>query len=343
MHITHVNLAKGFRGGERQTAILITELGKNSDLRQQLVCRADSPLKEYLKDVPNLRFAHANHQLDGHFNAMETDVVHAHEAKAVHWAWFHHILRKTPYILTRRVDTPVKDKWINKKTYSQAYSRVAISNIIRNILEQKCWGHVDLVFSVKGNLIHNEESTRSIKKSFSGKTLVGHIGALVDKHKGQKIIIDSARKLAESHQHFQFLCLGDGKDKEELIALSSGLDNITWLGFQNNIGDYIHAFDYFIFPSRNEGLGSTLLDVIDAQVPIIASDAGGIPDIIKHESTGLSILAGDAESLSSAIIRMDEDKDLQHKLIKGANEHLKKFTPESMAKSYLSIYQRALV
>lgn len=342
LHISHVNLAKGFRGGERQTAILITELGKQTDIKQQLVCRTDSPLREHLKAVPNLTFCAANNQLDGHFSATKTDVIHAHEAKAVHWAWLHHLLRQTPYILTRRVDAPVKDKWVNKHTYSGAYSRVAISNTIRSILEHKGWGKVDLVFSVKGDLHHNAANAQQIKQDFADKTLVGHIGALVDKHKGQKVIIDCARQMSQSHPHLQFLCLGDGKDREELESLSADLSNVTWLGFKANIGDYINAFDYFIFPSRNEGLGSTLLDVMDAQIPIIATDAGGIPDIIQNEQTGLSIPIGNADALCSAIARIDDDKELREKLTTGASAHLQNFTPKRMAQSYIDIYKAAL-
>ncbi|MFD1384294.1 glycosyltransferase family 4 protein [Rhodanobacter aciditrophus] len=341
LNITHVNLAKGFRGGERQTAILITELGKRADVRQQLVCREDSPLRQFLKNVPNLSYVTANHQFDGHFSSPKADVVHAHEAKAVHWAWLHHLLKKTPYILTRRVDAPVKDKWLNKQTYSNAFSRVAISNIIQGILEDKNWGHVDRVYSVKGDLPFDLEQSAQIRSQFPGKTLVGHIGALVDKHKGQKIIIEAARLLAKSHPHLQFLCLGDGKDKAELETLSADLTNLTWLGFHSNVGDYIHAFDYFVFPSRNEGLGSTLLDVIDAKVPIIASDAGGIPDIIKDEQTGLVIPNGDASALSNAIIALDQSQDLQKTLVEGALAHLNNFTPKVMAEGYLEIYRKA--
>ena len=341
MHITHVNLAKGFRGGERQTAILIETLGQQPELTQQLVCRTDSPLRVQLEHVANLSFVSANHQFEGHLSADRTDIVHAHEAKAVHWAWLHHLLRHSPYLLTRRVDAPIKDKWLNQKTYSAAYARVAISNVIRDLIHQKQWGPADLVFSVKGNLGFDPQTTEQIKQQFANKTIIGHIGALVDKHKGQKLIIESARALAISHPHLQFLCLGDGKDQAELADLSKDLSNISWLGFQSNIGDYIHAFDYFIFPSRNEGLGSTLLDVMDAGVPIIASDAGGIPDIIQHEQTGVSIPVGNAQALSDAIIRLDQDPALQQQLVEGASEHLQRFTPHFMAQRYKEIYQSA--
>lgn len=113
MHIIHVNLAKGFRGGERQTALLIQSL-ENLVAAQTLVCRHDSPLRDKLEDVANLRLVDANHQLAGHVRAGKASVVHAHEAKAVHWAWLHKRLYRTPYVVTRRVDTIIKDKWANR-------------------------------------------------------------------------------------------------------------------------------------------------------------------------------------------------------------------------------------
>lgn len=61
----HVNLAKGFRGGERQTELLIQALA-NSGLKQLLVCRSDSPLRTRLEGTTNLSFLNANHQLMGH-------------------------------------------------------------------------------------------------------------------------------------------------------------------------------------------------------------------------------------------------------------------------------------
>ncbi|TPE54660.1 glycosyltransferase family 4 protein [Maribrevibacterium harenarium] len=337
MHITHVNLAKGFRGGERQTAILITELSKNKDISQQLVCRKDSPLRDHLSKVQNLKFIDANHQLCGHFSVKKTDIIHAHEAKAVHWAFLQHLLKKTPYILTRRVDTPIKKKLLNKLTYSNASRRIAISRLIKEIINEKGWGDADLIFSTKGDLAYDDDSSKLIRMQFKNKKLVGHIGALVDRHKGQKLIIESAHKLEKTHPHLHFLCLGEGRDQTELMKLSQQLNNISWLGFKDNIGDYINAFDYFIFPSRNEGLGSTLLDVIDAGVPIIASDAGGIPDIING-TTGISIPSNDPQALTEAIIKLDSDTKLQQELVSNAKKHLFEFSPQYCAQKYLEIY-----
>ncbi|MEL0636128.1 glycosyltransferase family 4 protein [Marinomonas sp. TI.3.20] len=339
--VMHVNLAKGFRGGERQTELLITALAKHFDVAQVVACRDDSPLRDRLKDIQKVTFLTANHQLDGHFSAPKVDIVHAHEAKAVHWAYIHKLLRKTPYLLTRRVDTPIKGKWSNKLSYKNALTRVGISTLIANHIRDKGWGNVEQIPSTLAHLESHKEEGEKFRALFPGKVIIGHVGALVDRHKGQKVLIEAAVKLEKTHPEFQFVFFGDGVDKDELKAYSKNSKNVTWMGFKPNIGDYLPFFDLFAFPSRNEGLGSTLLDVMDAGIPIIASDVGGIPDIVIHQETGLLVPANDSEALKGAILTLYSNKALQETLVAGATARLENYTPKKMAERYLKIYQSA--
>ncbi|SHG28541.1 Glycosyltransferase involved in cell wall bisynthesis [Marinomonas polaris DSM 16579] len=338
--VLHVNLAKGFRGGERQTELLIRALAKHFKIKQLLACREDSPLRTRLADVEDLSFVTANNQLSGHYAAPHADIVHAHEAKAVHWAYIHKLLRNTPYILTRRVDTVVKDKWLNKKTYSNASALVGISTLIANQIRDKKWGEVNQIPSTLAHLETDHKEGEAFRNAFPGKTIIGHVGALVDKHKGQKVLIEAASLLEKSHPDLHIVFFGDGADKEELESLSKDIKNITWMGFRPKIGDYLPYFDLFAFPSRNEGLGSTLLDVMDAGVPIIASNVGGIPDIVINNETGILIEANDSSALKDAIIKLSSDKALQTRLVEGAKKQIENYTPQKMAERYFSIYEK---
>ena len=338
--VLHVNLAKGFRGGERQTELLIRALAKHFKIKQLLACREDSPLRTRLADVEDLSFVAANNQLSGHYSAPHADIVHAHEAKAVHWAYIHKLLRNTPYILTRRVDTVVKDKWLNKKTYSNASALVGISTLIANQIRDKKWGEVNQIPSTLAHLETDHKEGEAFRNAFSGKTIIGHVGALVAKHKGQKVLIEAASLLEKSHPNLHIVFFGDGADKEELESLSKDIKNITWMGFKPKIGDYLPYFDLFAFPSRNEGLGSTLLDVMDAGVPIIASNVGGIPDIVIDNETGILVEANDSSALKDAIIKLSSDKALQTRLVEGAKKQIENYTPQKMAERYFSIYKK---
>jgi glycosyltransferase involved in cell wall biosynthesis len=282
----------------------------------------------------------ANHQLSGHYATPKVDIVHAHEAKAVHWAYVHKLLKNTPYIITRRVDTAVKDKWLNQKTYRNASALVGISTLIAKQIRDKQWGEVYQIPSTLAHLESNPEEGERFRRAFPGKTIVGHVGALVDKHKGQKVLIEAAALLEKSHPNLQFVFFGDGADKDELESLSKEMKNVSWMGFKSKIGDYLPYFDLFAFPSRNEGLGSTLLDVMDAGVPIIASNVGGIPDIVIDNETGILVPVNDSSALEAAIIRLSNDKPLQAKLVEGAKKQLENYTPKKMAESYTSLYQK---
>ncbi|AJY52748.1 glycosyl transferase group 1 [Halomonas sp. KO116] len=341
MHVTHVNLARGFRGGERQTEILIETLAAqpSSHVTQTLVCRQDSPMRQHLLDVKGLRFHSANHQLAGHYRLGDTQLVHAHDAKGVHWAYLHYRLTGTPYLITRRVDSPVKRKWFNQQCYSHASSRVALSHVIKRLLEANQWGDVNLIASAYSRLASSPEATRIFREDFANKFLVGHAGAVVDRHKGQRLLLQAAQKLERQAPDIQFIFLGDGEDAETLKAESSSLGNVSWMGFKNNIADYLAGLDVFAFPSRNEGLGSVLLDVMQLGIPVIATDVGGIPDIVQHEQTGLLIPDNDANALASSIMRLRDDAALQQQLVHGATERLDQYSPQSMTASYWHLYQ----
>ncbi|TDX28762.1 glycosyltransferase involved in cell wall biosynthesis [Modicisalibacter xianhensis] len=340
LRVRHVNLAKGFRGGERQTVLLIRALAAHG-VSQSLVCRHDSPLPAALAGV-DVAIVAADHQLAGHFRGGHADLVHAHEAKAVHWAYLHHRLRGVPYILTRRVPQPVKDKPFNRLTYRSAASTVAISRVIEQHLDALGWCPVTRIPSALSHLPSDPQQVEALRQRFAGRRVVGHIGALVDRHKGQRLLIDAARRLRESHPELLFVCLGQGEDDVALRQESADLENLVWEGFRSNVGDYLEAMDLFAFPSRNEGLGSTLLDVMDHDVPIVATDVDGIPDIVVHEQSGLLVPANDAVALTQGIVALLDDPERCRRLVAGARQRLAAFTPAVMAERYLALYRRLL-
>lgn len=340
LHIIHANLAKGFRGGERQTVLLIEALADICPTASQtLVCRPDSPMREELAEVTNVRIVSAKHQLSGHYATGNADIVHAHEAKAVHWAWLHLKLYKTPYIITRRVDTPIKRKCTNLIFYKQADCCVAISNAIATELSSLSPLPIPVIPSALTPSVPDSDIAASLRSLYGKKFIVGHIGALVDKHKGQRVLLETAQLLEKDYSDILFLLFGKGEDEASLKKESESLTNIKWMGFKTNILDYISAFDLFAFPSRNEGLGSILLDVMNAKVPIIASDVGGIPDIVKHQQTGLLVPANDANALAKGIISLKENSAFRQHLAQGATERLDRYDPRSMADSYRHLYQ----
>ncbi|WP_110643222.1 glycosyltransferase [Salinicola sp. CPA57] len=345
MHIRHVNLARGFRGGERQTLLLIEALARLGEpqggIDQSLVCRRDSPMRAALAGT-DVELIDADHALAGHGHRTRATLTHAHEAKAVHWAWVERRLHGTPYILTRRVPQPVKDKRFNRLTYRGAATAVAISSVIETHLRDRRWCPVVRIPSVLSGQPSDPTQVAALRERFAGRRVVGHIGALVDRHKGQRVLLAAARRLRETHPDVCFLLLGEGEDGETLKAESAGLDNVIWEGFRPNVGDYLEIMTLFAFPSRNEGLGSTLLDAMDHGVPIVASDVDGIPDLIEHDVSGLLVPTGDPEALAAALAALLDGPAHRQRLVAAARRQLEAFTPAAMAEAYLALYRGLL-
>lgn len=341
MFIAHVNLARGFRGGERQTALLIEELAA-SGVEQTLVCRGDSPLRELLKTVPNLSFHRAGFFFSGHFGFnQKPDLIHAHDAKGARWAWIEKGLRKTPYIITRRVPNAINPAWSTRSVYQNARCVVAISRAIERVLKAYEPDLQTVVIpSAATTMQPDAAKVAAIRAEYAGRKIVGHVGALSDHHKGQSYLIEAARSLQKSHPELVFLLLGEGKDEAKLKALAADLENVRFLGFKPNVADYIAAFDLFVFPSLEEGLGSTLIDVMRLGVPIIATAVDGIVELIEHEKTGILVPPKDSAMIMAAIERLLKDTPLAQALTNNASTRAENLSAAGMAKSYLAFYKR---
>lgn len=342
LRVLHVNLAKGFRGGERQTVLLIQALARQSGVRQWLVCRSQSPMRQQLQGL-DVCFIDARQPWQGHWQAPQADVVHAHEARAMHWAWLHRWLRRTPYLLTRRMDTPVRRTRFNRLVYGQAAAVVAISSPVeQDIAPLARVGRALRIPDAYGELLATPAGVQAVSASLGQGFWVGNVAALVDKHKGQRVLLQAARLLRDEAPSMRFLFLGAGADAEALAQESAGMGNVRWEGFQENVGDYLANLDVFAFPSRFEGLGSSVLDAMSFDVPVVASEVGGIPDIVADGRTGLLVPPGDARALADALLRLFNDAALRQELARAARAALDDFSPQAMAQRYLDAYRQVL-
>jgi glycosyltransferase involved in cell wall biosynthesis len=340
MLICHLNFAKGFRGGERQTQLLIEQLTLLG-YKQKLLVRKNSELTDRLKDTPSLQIIEISKPYIFHLHHIkDATILHAHETKALQFAYFANKLTNIPYIVTRRVDNKIKENFLNTKMYTSAKRCVALSSAIeKEILKIAPNAATAIIPSAFTGTKVNAALSEKIKKRFEGKYLIGNVGALDDGHKGQSFLIEAAKNLEKTHPQMHFIFVGSGADEEKLKAQAKGLNNITFEGFVNNVNDYINAFNLFVFPSRNEGLGSILLDVMGLHVPIIASDVGGIPDIIKDKENGLLIEPENVKDLENKIVSLYEDQSFAQQLAQNAQKNIEKYSPQNMALEYQKIYK----
>jgi glycosyltransferase involved in cell wall biosynthesis len=339
--IIHINLAKGFRGGERQTMLFIEELSKK-DYHQKLIVRQNSDLASRLEklQLSNLEIIAIGKPYFFHLNVFNgASIVHAHETKAAQLAYFVNMIYHIPYIITRRVDNSIKNNFFNKKMYENAFCVVVLSKAIEyETLKISPKIKIKIIPSAYTKLQIDEENVKMLKKRFEGKFVIGNIGELDNTHKGQYYLIEAAKMIEKKYPKIHFIFLGRGKDEENYRNQSANLSNITFEGFVDNVGDYIACMDGFAFPSLNEGLGSILLDIMQAKVPIVASDVGGIPDIIKDNKNGLLVEVKNAQAIFEAIEKIYLNQTLREKLANEAYKTIENFSKEMMCERYERIY-----
>ena len=346
--IAHVNLAHGFRGGERQTELLIQALAEYHALPQILVCREDSPLIEHLSGLKGLEILPLRNKpdarLSGHLRLKRRcALLHAHEARAAQWVYLHSLFYPVPYIITRRVPELIRDNAFNRCINGKAAALVAISQAIAQRLEQQFKRSVEIIPSVNAGFATNQEVSSQLQAQYADCFVIGQVGALVDRHKGQSVTLKAAALLKEQIPTLKVLFLGSGEDEAQLQQLAQDLNvDAEFLGFKNNVADYLPCFDVFAFPSNYEGLGSVLLDVMAAKVPVVAANTGGIPDIVKNGESGLLIQPKDYRALADAIQQIKENQQIRDKLIEGGLEQVNSHTPKAMAESYLQLYCKIL-
>lgn len=342
--VAHVNLAKGFRGGERQTELLIKALSLKG-LKQILVCRSSSPLIDHLQGVDNLEIIALSGRIHprflGHIKlGSRADIIQAHETKAAQWALLHHLLYRTAYSIVRRVDEKVRVNFFNRLMYKKARFLVAVSKLIADYLSKTFMVDVHVIHDCSAHLHPDEQNVKKLKEQYKDKFVIGHVGALVDAHKGQSTIIRSVPYLREQIPNLKVLLIGSGKDEIELKNLAKDMPEVEFLGFKDNVADYLKCMDVFVYPSNHEGLGSTILDAMEQGVPVVATDVGGIPELVLNGKTGLLIEPQDSQTLAEKIISIRTDGILRKNLITNGKIAATHNSSEQVADRYFSLFEK---
>ena len=124
--------------------------------------------------------------------------------------------------------------------------------------------------------------------------------------KGIRFLIEAAAQLKPHFPDLKVVVAGDGFERPDLIALAERLDierDVTFLGWVANsdLPPYYRAAAVSVIPSLEEGFGIPAAEAMGCETPVVASDAGGLPEVVEHEVTGLIVPRGDSSALAEAI------------------------------------------
>lgn len=337
--LCHVNLASGFRGGERQTELLIRALATRG-WPQRLVARRGGPLAARCAGMDGLSVVtSASQPLLAAIAARGAGLLHAHEARAIYACWVAGIAGRRPWLLTRRVDNPFKASPLRDRAYRAASRVVGVSTAIRRLVESRYPGlDCDVVPDAHAELARGHVVPDTLRRRLAGRTVVGHIGALDHSHKGQGTIIEAARDAARRFPDMHFVLVGDGRDEARFRSAAADLSNVEFTGYVTEVGDWLSVFDLFVYPSLHEGLGSTLLDAMSFGLPIVATSVGGIPDIVEDGVNGILVEPEDPARLLAAMRRILDDSSLYAAMRDANLDHAGRYSPAAMAERYEALY-----
>ena len=141
----------------------------------------------------------------------------------------------------------------------------------------------------------------------------------------------------------RLLMVGDGPEKNKCIKLAHKLKltrHITFLGNQKNITEILSKSDVFILPSENESFGLTALEAMTCEIPVIASNAGGLPEVIKDGKTGYLLPVGDIKGMAQKAIELLEHPVKRKKMGVLSRKHaIKKYSIEKIGAEYERYYR----
>jgi L-malate glycosyltransferase len=358
MFSLHIDTQRTWRGGQRQ--VLLTVLGlRERGHRAVLVAHPEGELAKRASEGHDLiRLApraevdlHAAWRFSRIIKDLKPDVVHAHDPHAVAVAALALSLSTSPQvpalIASRRVAFRLKSNAFSRWKYHQVDCFIAASDSIHAMLLTDGIEASRVVTVYEGIDIHRiqAEPAANIHAELWLPThapIVGAAGALTSE-KGHRYLIDAAALVVREVPDARFVILGEGDLRPALERQVKELrleKHVLLPGFRPDVLAFLRSFDLFVMPSVAEGLGTSLLDAMAASKATIASNTGGIPEVVVEGETGLLVPPRDHHALTHAIVQLLKDPALRERMGRAGLERVQRiFSAGRMVEQTIDAYR----
>ena len=358
MFSLHIDTARTWRGGQNQ--VLTTLMGlRAAGHRTLLVAHSEGELRqraaEGLDLVPLAPRTEmdltAAWRLSRLLKQLKPDVIHAHDPHGVAMAALALSMStqvtKPPLVASRRVDFHLRGNSLSRWKYRQVDCFICASEAIRQILLG------DGVPESRAVTVHEgidiERVERAEAANLHGEfwlprhaPIVGNVAALVP-HKGQRHLIDAARAVVLQVPDARFIIAGEGDLRPSLERQIKDYHlekHVLLAGFRPDVLSLHKAFDIFVMSSVTEGLGTSLLDAMAAGKAIVATRAGGIPEVVADGETGVLVPTRDHDAMAGAIVRLLKDETLRRQMGDAGRARARAlFSAERMVHGTIKVYE----
>ncbi|MDY6933523.1 MAG: glycosyltransferase [Spirochaetota bacterium] len=357
--ILHINTAKDWRGGEKQTYYLASHLHKRG-YRSHCICQRDSILYQKLvsDSIPSFSVrmrsefdVYAALQIAKIARELNVKILHMHTAHAHSLGLISNLFYRIPVnIVSRRVDYRVGSNFLSRYKYNYPETYIAVSNAVRDILIE------DGIPSEKVIAVHSGVDFNTYKNietdylfdeyneicNLSDRIRIINVAALTPQ-KDHETLIRAMSTVVKYNNNFLLFILGEGKLKYRLSGLRDKLglrDYIIFTGYRDDVINFIKFSDIFVLSSKWEGLGTSIIDAMALQKPVIATSTGGIPELIESGSSGMLVGKEDPEELAHVIIHLAGNRDIQKKMAENAYIRALDFSINNTIEKTLGVYNR---
>jgi L-malate glycosyltransferase len=361
MFSLHVDTARTWRGGQNQVLLTVNGLRSIGE-RAALVAHPDGELRrraaEGLELIPMAPRTEMDLTAAWRFSRvikrLAPDVIHAHDPHGVAMSSLALSLgsstmqgRPPALVASRRVDFHFKGNSFSRWKYRQVAAFIAASEAIRQMLvadgvpaDRTVTVHegIDVDHVVAAPPVNVHEAFWLPHQA----PVVGNVAALVP-HKGQRYLVDAAHLVVQELPDVRFIILGEGELREHLekqVREHHLEKHVLLPGFRADVLGCIKGFDLFVMSSVTEGLGTSLLDAMACRRPIVATRAGGIPEIVEEGINGQLVPPRDAASLAAAIVRALKDEGLRRRMGDAGFARVReRFTVDRMVSETAAVYK----
>ena len=358
MFSLHIDTARTWRGGQNQ--VLLTVLGMRAlGHRAMLVAHAAGELRQRAKEglelvplAPKTEMdLGAAWRLSRLIKQLGPDIVHAHDPHGVAMAALalsmSTQLAKPPLVAARRVDFHLKGNALSRWKYRQVDCFICASHAIRGMLI------ADGVPAARAVTVHEGIDLGRVDAAPVASLhaelwlphhapVVGNVAALVP-HKGQRHLIEAASIVIQKVPDARFVIAGEGELRPQLERMikERHLEKHVFLaGFRPDVLSVHKAFDVFVMSSVTEGLGTSLLDAMACSKPIVATTAGGMPEVVADGRTGILVPPRDHEAMAAAIVTLLTDEAARTTMgAAGLARVRTMFSAERMVQDTLAVYR----
>ncbi len=357
--VLHIDCSRDWRGGQQQASYLVKAMTAQG-FHTAMACPSASPLADFC--ISNA-IKHIPFQIKSEFDLgaafklaqfcrqNDFQILHAHDAHALAAATMAKLfVRDLIVIAARRVDFHVKKPIIGAYKYSNRRVNhiITVSEKIRSILIE------DGVPPKKITTVHSgididkfkriQNSTiRRDYKIPADHFLVGTVAAIAG-HKDYPTLLRAAQIVTSQDEQISFIAVGKGPDEDKIKSLANELNvrRFVFTGFRPNVGQFLKSFDAFVLSSKTEGLGTSLLDAQAVGLPIVATIAGGIPEIVHDGVNGFLVPIRNPEALAEKILQLKNDKAVQRRFSKNALKQVQNFDVSETVRKTINVYQSCL-